>query len=88
MIGWCPLHDATFESPHEACPLCIDEMAQSALARRALTHVRCFAALDAAVAGRERHIIQWLRAPNEDGTACSVEREILAQRLEKGEHLK
>lgn len=33
-------------------------------------------------------IVRWLRAPNEDGTPCSVEREILAQRLEKGEHLR
>ena len=33
-------------------------------------------------------IIEWLRTSNADGTPCSVEREMLAQRLERGEHLK
>lgn len=36
---------------------------------------------------RER-IVAYLRRPNDDGTDCSVEREILAQRIERLEHLK
>lgn len=31
-------------------------------------------------------IVAFLRRPNADGTPCSCEREILAQRIEKGEH--
>lgn len=37
---------------------------------------------------RELLIIKWLRANNEDGTPCSADRELLAQRLERREHLK
>jgi len=33
-------------------------------------------------------IIAFLRAPNEDGSPCSVEREMLARRIERGEHRK
>lgn len=33
-------------------------------------------------------IIAWLRKPSEDGVDCSADRELLAQRLERKEHLK
>lgn len=43
----------------------------------------------ALLVGVERgRVVDWLRAPNEDGTPCSLEREILAQRLARGDHLK
>jgi hypothetical protein len=33
-------------------------------------------------------IVAFLRKPHEDGTQCSAEREMLAQHIERGEHLK
>lgn len=33
-------------------------------------------------------IVLFLRAPNEDGTPCSADREVLAQRIERLEHWK
>lgn len=47
-----------------------------------------FKAVDAHLDARERIIIAWLRKPSEDGVECSAEREMLAQRLERKEHLK
>lgn len=41
-----------------------------------------------AIEARERIIIAWLRKPSEDGVDCSADREALAQRLERKEHLK
>jgi len=33
-------------------------------------------------------IVAYLRRPNGDNSECSAEREMLAQRIERGEHLK
>jgi hypothetical protein len=33
-------------------------------------------------------VVRYLRKPNDDGSACSVEREMLAQQIECGEHCK
>lgn len=45
-------------------------------------------AFDRGADARERRIIAWLRKPSEDGVDCSADRELLAQRLERKEHLK
>lgn len=45
-------------------------------------------AFDRGAAEREKRIIAWLRKPSEDGVDCSADREMLAQRLERREHLR
>jgi hypothetical protein len=40
------------------------------------------------VALRQARIVKWLRKPNSDGSPCSADHEVLAQRIERGEHLK
>lgn len=36
----------------------------------------------------QERIVAYLRRPNDDGTDCSADREILAQRIERLEYLK
>jgi hypothetical protein len=40
------------------------------------------------VARRETLIVAFIRQANSDGSTCSADHEVLAQRIERGEHLK
>jgi len=73
----------------------IDEMIIDSLPKppiASLENERLLEALQgAAQSGRQLErdvIVRYLRKPNEDGSACSAEREMLAQQIERGEHCK
>lgn len=53
-----------------------------------MSNDEAFRIADTLVEAREVLIITWLRKPSEDGVDCSADRELLAQRLERKEHLK